>query len=178
MNKQDYTQKLKAMLDEGIIRAIYQQLTDAKKLHLETFQGFLFRNLKNNPSQEKMRPKSNQPVKLCATANTLKLKDIDERTVEKLKFRTIVNQTDTATYDATKVIDDYLKPLACNDCLNDVINDCFKLPDMLKMLPPLQKDEEYVSYDFDSLFKNISLKEKIGYIIHKICKTDCCSSWE
>ena len=113
-----------------------------------------------------MRPKSNQPVKLCATANTLKLNDIDERTVEKLKFRTIVNQTDTATYDATKVIDDYLKPLACNDCLNDVINDFFKLPDMLKLLPPLQKDEEYVSYDFDSLFKNIPLKEKIGYIIH------------
>ena len=122
-----------------------------------------------------MRPKSNQPAKLCATANTFKLNDIDERTVEKLKFRPIVNQTDTAPYNATKVIGDYLKQLACNDCLNDVINDCRKLPDMLKMLPPLQKDEEYVSGDFDSLFKNIPLKEKIGYITQKICKTDSCA---
>ena len=37
-----------------------------------------------------------------------------------------------------------------------------------KALPPLQKNEEYVSYDVDSLFTNIPLKETIDYIIHKI----------
>ena len=40
---------------------------------------------------------------------------------------------------------------------------------MIKPLPPLQKNEEDVSYDVDSLFTNISLKETIDYIIHKIC---------
>ena len=39
---------------------------------------------------------------------------------------------------------------------------------MIKALPPLQKNEEYVSYDVDSLFTNIPLKETIDYIIHKI----------
>ena len=39
---------------------------------------------------------------------------------------------------------------------------------MIKALPPLQKNEEYVSYDVDSLFRNIPLKETIDYIIHKI----------
>ena len=39
---------------------------------------------------------------------------------------------------------------------------------MIKALPPLQKNEEYVSYDVDSLFSNIPLKETIDYI-HKIC---------
>ena len=89
------------MLDQGIIRETYQVSTDAKKLDLETFPSFLFRNLKNNPSYGKMRPKSNQPARLWATANTFKLNDIDERTAEKLKFRPTVNQVDTATYDAT-----------------------------------------------------------------------------
>ena len=145
------------MLDQGIIRGTYQVSTDAKKLDLETFPSFLFRNLKNNPSYGKMRAKSNQPARLWATANTFKLNDIDERTAEKLKFRPIVNQADTATYDATEVTGEYLKPLACNDRLSDVINDCLKLSDMFKMLPPLQKDEEYVSYGFNSLFKNIPL---------------------
>ena len=35
-------------------------------------------------------------------------------TVEKLKFRRIVNQAGTATYDAAKVNGEYLKPLALN----------------------------------------------------------------
>ena len=39
---------------------------------------------------------------------------------------------------------------------------------MIKALPLLQKNEEYVSYDVDSLFTNIPLKETIDYIIHKI----------
>ena len=112
-----------------------------------------------------MRPKSNQPARLYATAKTHKFNNLDEVTVEKLKFRPIVDQTGTATYDAAKVIGEYLKPLALNEYK---INDCLKFPDMIKALPPLQKNEEYVSYDVDSLFTNIPLKETIYYIIHKI----------
>ena len=39
---------------------------------------------------------------------------------------------------------------------------------MIKALTPLQKNEEHVSYDADSLFTNIPLKETIYYIIHII----------
>ena len=111
-----------------------------------------------------MRPKSNQPARLYATAKTHKFNDLDEITIEKLKFRPIVDQTGTATYDAAKVVGEYLRPLALNECK---INNCLKFPDMIKTLPPLQKNEWYVSYDVDSLFTNIPLKETIDYIIHK-----------
>ena len=38
---------------------------------------------------------------------------------------------------------------------------------MLRDLPPLNNDEEYVSYDVDSLFKNIPLKETIDDILEE-----------
>ena len=68
---------------------------------------------------------------------THEFNNLDEVTVEKLKFRPIVDQTGTATYDAAKVIGEYLKPLALNEYK---INDCLKFPDMIKALPPLQKN--------------------------------------
>ena len=58
-----------------------------EKLVLETFQDLLFQTFKNNPSYEKIRPKSNQSARLYATANTSNFNDIDKVTVEKLKFR-------------------------------------------------------------------------------------------
>ena len=39
---------------------------------------------------------------------------------------------------------------------------------MIKRLPPLPDDEEYVSYDVVSLFTNIPLDETIDYIIERI----------
>ena len=70
---------------------------------------------KNHPSYDKIRPKSNQPTSLYATAKIHKCNDLDEVTVEKVKFRPIEDQTGTATYDAAKVIGEYLKPLALNE---------------------------------------------------------------
>ena len=57
-----------------------------------------------------MRPKSNQPARLYATAKTHKFNDLDEVTAKKLKSRPTVDQTGTLTYDAAKVIGEYLKP--------------------------------------------------------------------
>ena len=165
MSNQDYVQKLESMLNEGIKRGTYERSTDTTKQDLETFRGFLYQNSKNHPSYDKMRPKSNQPARLYATAKTHKFNDLDEITVKKFKFRPIVDQTSTATYDAAKVVGEHLKPLAFNEYK---INDCLKLPDMIKVLPPLQKNEEYVSCDVVLLFTIIPLKETIGYIIHKI----------
>ena len=165
MNKQDCIQKLEDMLNEGIKRGTFEQSTDTKKQDLKTFQSFLHRNFKNHPSYDKIRPKSNQPARLYAIPKTHKFNNLDEVTVENLKFRPIVDQTGTATYDVAKVIGEYLKPLSLNEYK---INDCLKFPDMIRVLPPLQKNEEYVSYDVDSLFTNILLKQTIDYIIHKI----------
>ena len=39
---------------------------------------------------------------------------------------------------------------------------------MIKALPPLQENEEYILYYVDSLFRSILLKETIDYIIYKI----------
>ena len=63
----------------------------------------------------------NQPARLYATAKTHKFNDLDEGTVETLKFRPIVDQAGTATYDAAKVIGEYLKPLSLKEYK---INDC------------------------------------------------------
>ena len=110
MNRQDYFQKLEDMLNKGIKRGTYERSTNTTKQDLETFQSFLYWNFKNHPSYDKMRPKPNQPARLYATAKIHKFNDLDEVIVEKLKFRSIVDQTGTATYDAPKVIGEYLKP--------------------------------------------------------------------
>ena len=39
---------------------------------------------------------------------------------------------------------------------------------MLSSIPPLQDDEEDVSYDVESLFTNIPIEELINYIIDQI----------
>ena len=43
-----------------------------------------------------------------------------------------------------------------------------KFASMLSSVPPLQDDEEDVSYDVESLFPNISIQEAINYIIDQI----------
>ena len=139
MNKQDYIQKLESMFNEGIKRAAYERSADTTRQDLETFQSFLYRNFKNHPSYDKMTPKSNQPARLSATAKSHKFNNLDNIAVEKLKFRPTADQTGTATYDATKVIGEYFKPLAFNE---NKTNDCLKFPDMIKALPLLQKNEK------------------------------------
>ena len=41
---------------------------------------------------------------------------------------------------------------------------------MLKQQTPLSLDEEYVSYDVDSLFTNLPLDETMSYMINEIYK--------
>ena len=114
MNKQEYIQKLEGMLDEIIKRGTYDQSTDNTRQDLGTFQSFLYHNFKNHTSYDKMKPKSSQPAGLYSTAKTYKFNDLDEISVEKLKFRPIVDQTGTATYGTAKIIGEYLKRLVCN----------------------------------------------------------------
>ena len=78
--------------------------------------------------------------------------------VENIKFRSIIDQTGTFTYNCSKVIAKYLKPL----CKNEYgINETQSLAKMSDDLPLLNSNEKYVLYDIDGLFTNIPLKENI-----------------
>ena len=74
--------------------------------------------------------------RLYGTAKTHKFNDFDEVKVEKTKFKPIVDQAGTETYDAEKLVSEYLKPLAFNEYK---INDCLKFPDLIKALPLYRK---------------------------------------
>ena len=80
----------------------------------------------------------------------------------------IIDQTGTATYHASKVVANYLRPLTNNKF---VIKDWLLLPDILKSTV-LENDEEIVSYDVESLFTNIPIKETINYICDEIYRNN------
>ena len=112
-----------------------------------------------------MLPTSNQPARIYASAKIHKFSFVDSVNINDLKFRPIIDQTGTRTYNAAKVISDYLRPLCKNKY---TINDTLFLADMIKRLPPLPDDQEYVSYNVVSLFTKIPLDETTDYIIESI----------
>ena len=93
----------------------YVECEDTTLSDLKLFQDFLRRNSKNYEKYDKMRPLANQPVKLFATAKTHKVNNIQDINVEELKFKPIIDQTETFTYNCSKVIAEYLKPLCSNE---------------------------------------------------------------
>ena len=95
-----------------------------------------------------------------------KFSDLSEVSVNTLKFRPIIFQLGTCTYIAAQVIGEYLKPLISENTL--LLNGTHEFPDIIKNQPPLGPDEEYVSYDVESLFTNVLIHETIGYILDEI----------
>ena len=93
-----------------------------------------------------MQHDSNQPVRLYGTAKMRKFETLEDITVVNLKFRPVIDQTGTFTYNVRKVISDYLR----SSCKNEYsINETQKFPSMLSSVPPLQDDEGVVSYDVE-----------------------------
>ena len=113
-----------------------------------------------------MRPTSNQPARIYATAKTHKFENVNDINIEELKFRPIIAQNGTYTYNASQVIGKYLKPLVSENPY--IIKNTQDFAEILKHQPPLNENEEYVSYDVESLFTNIPIQETIEYIIRKI----------
>ena len=75
-----------------------------------------------------------------------------------MKFQPMLDQTGTFTYNAVNGISDYLS----------YINHTQKFPSMLSAIQALQDHEEDVSYDVESLIKNILIEDTINYIIEQI----------
>ena len=165
MDSEKYYKKLETMVNENIKYSIYKETIDTTLHDLKLFQDFLYRNFKYYKDYEKIRPVSDRLARLYASAKTHKFDNVNDVTLDQLKFRPIMDQTGTYTYNAAQVISNYLKPLCTNEYN---IKDTLQLPQPLKNLPPLKDDEEYVSYDVESLFTNIPLKETIGYILEQI----------
>ena len=148
------------MIDDGIMKGTYVETTDNTLKELSRFQDFLYRNFHNYERYKDMQPDSNQPERRYGLAKTHKFETLEDITVANLKFRPIIDQTRTFTYNAAKVISDYLRHLCKNDAQ--------KFPNILSPIPPLQDDEENVLYDVESLFTNIPIQETINYVIEQI----------
>ena len=65
---------------------------------------FSYQNFRNHQFYKKTLSTSNQPTWLHATAKTHKFEDLDDISVDKLKFRPTIGQTSIFTYNAAKVI--------------------------------------------------------------------------
>ena len=83
-----------------------------------------------------------------------------------MKFRPVIAQTGTYTYNATQVIVKYLKSLCSGN--NYIIRNTQKFPMSLKQQDPLLPDEEYLSHDVESLFANVPVHETVDYILQEI----------
>ena len=112
-----------------------------------------------------MLPSSHQPARFLATAKTHKFENINDVIIDNLKLRLIIDQTGTCYHKTGKLIAEYLKPLTKNEF---VITTTQQLLSMLNNVP-LFEDEEGVSYNLESLFTNIPIKETIDFICDEIC---------
>ena len=111
-----------------------------------------------------MRPNSNQPARLFATAKTRKFSNFEDIDINNLKIRPIVDQTGTHTDAAAKVISGYLQPLTNNEY---VITNTLTFADSIKSVN-ISHSEDFVSYDVESLFTSIPVDETIAYICDRI----------
>ena len=110
-----------------------------------------------------MRPVSNQSARFFATTKTHKF-NVHSLLIEMISNIDQLYQSNTYTFNSAKIVSDYLQPLAQN---NYVIKDTHTFAEIIKN-GVLDPDEEYVSYDTESLFTRTPVNETIDYIITEI----------
>ena len=76
-----------------------------------------------------MRPTYNQPTRFFSSAKTHKFNKTEDINIQDLQLRPIIDQSGACTYNASKVITNYLKPLDQKDF---IISDKFSFPDIFK----------------------------------------------
>lgn len=77
-----------------------------------------------------MCPKSNQPGKFFATAETHKFDSVNDINLDQLKLLPIIDQREKYIYNASKISEKYLRLLSQNKYS---IDDTLIFPDLLKM---------------------------------------------
>ena len=107
IDKTDYQDKLQNLIDDGISKVA----EDNTLRDLKLFKSFLSRNFRKYEHYQEMLPNSNQQGQLCGTAKAHKFTNIDGTIIDNLKFRQIIAQTGTYTYNPAQVIAKYLRPL-------------------------------------------------------------------
>ena len=138
------------MISEGISKGKYVETVDSTHKDLKHFQDFLY----ENKTKYGMRPVSDQPARFFATAKMRKFDTIEDINVKDFKLRSIIDQTGTCIYDASKVVAQFLKPLARNEF---TISDTLAFSELLKNIEN-SDDYEDVLYDLESLFTSIPIK--------------------
>ena len=104
VDKTDYQDKLQKMVDDVIKNGIYKVAEDNTLKHLKLFKSFLYRNFRKYEHYEEMPPKSNQPGQFYGTSKTHKFTNINEITIDNLKFCSVIAQTGAYTYKDALVI--------------------------------------------------------------------------
>ena len=133
LDKACYNEKINRLINDGISKGVYViEENDNTLTELKSFQNFIYRNFKKHKKYKEMRPTSSQPARLFATAKTHKFTDIKQVNINDLKLRPIIDQTGTHLYDCSKIIAQYLQPLAINKY---TISDTLSFPDILRGNP-------------------------------------------
>ena len=166
MDKNDYVKKMQETIDKGIQEGVYAKAEDSTLQDLKRFQDFFYRNFSKYEKYDDMLPSSSQPAQLYGTAKTHKFDDINDVTVDSLKFRPITAQTGAYMYKTVQVISEYLKPLYENNSF--IIKNTQDFAQLLREQTPLEENEEYISYDVESLFVNVLIHDTIKYILEEI----------
>ena len=122
-----YKEKINRLVNDGISKGIYViEENDNTLAELKSFQNFVYRNFRKHEKYKGIKPTSSQPARLFATAKTNKFTDIKQMNTNDLKLCPIIDQTGTHLYDFSKVIAQYLQPLAINEY---TISDTLSFPD-------------------------------------------------
>ena len=147
------------MINEGITKGVYTESEDNTLNDLKHFQDCIYRHFKDYKHYDKMTTSSNIPAKLYGSAKTHKFEDISDITVESSKFRPIIAQTGTCTYNSAQVISEYLKPLYKDN--EYIIHNTQDFSKIVQQQPQLNTNEQLASYDVESLFTNVPVTETI-----------------
>ena len=122
--------------------------------------------LQNFSSARTKSTRTNQPGQLCGTAKTHKFDNTVDIRVDNLKFRLISSVWAKHIYNAAQVIANYFKPLCSNN--EYIIRNTPEFAKTIHEQDPYKSNEQYVSYDMESLFTNSPVYETMEYIINEI----------
>ena len=140
------------MFDEGISNRVYIAIEGKTLEDLKLFCSFLYRKFKKLEYYDKMLPTSNQPGQLHGNTKTHKFDNTPDITVDNAKFCPIIAQSWTYwiyTYNAAKVIVNYLKPLCSNN--EYIIRNTQEFIKIIREQDTIKSNDQYVSDDAESL---------------------------